>query len=132
MYGLQEGTDDESRADLLDFVPKRLLAPMLGNRSMRSRTTEFIYTTLTVRLGTLAKEDLDYLLREINKPCPPGTSPEEFLANWQATLGELKQAGQPISQLMATDILQKCFGPELAHFREAISFASQQNCTAPL
>ena len=39
-------------------------------------------------------------------------SPEEFLANWQATLGDLDQAGQPISQLMATDILQKCFGPE--------------------
>ena len=112
MYGLQEGTDDESRAEFLDFVPERLLAPMLVNRSMRLRTTEFIYTTLTVRLGTLAKEDLDYLLREINEPCPPGTSPEEFLANWQAALGDLEQAGQPISQLMATDILQKCFGPE--------------------
>ena len=40
------------------------------------------------------------------------TSPEEFLANWQATLGDLAQAGQAISQLMATDILQKCFGSE--------------------
>ena len=74
--------------------------------------TEFIYTTLTVQLGILAKEDLDYLLREINEPFPPGTSPEDFLANWQAALGDLEQAGQPISQLMATDILQKCFGPE--------------------
>ena len=112
MYGLQESTDDESRSELLDFVPERLLAPMLVNRSIRTRTTEFIYTALTLRLGTLTKEDLDYLLREINEPCPPGTSPEEFLANWQATLGDLNQVGQPISPLMATDILQKCFGPE--------------------
>ena len=92
---------------LLDFASERVLAPMLVNRSMRLRTTKFIDTTLTVRLGTLAKEDLDYLLREINEPCPLGTSPEEFLANWQATLGDLDQAGQPLSQLMATDILQK-------------------------
>ena len=112
MFALQESYSDDTRAELLDFVPERLLAPMLVNRSIRTRTTAYIFSTLNERLGTLTKEDLDYLMREINEPCPPSMSPEEFLASWQATLGDLDQAGQPLSQLMATDILQKCFGSE--------------------
>ena len=39
-------------------------------------------------------------------------SPDAFLADWQASLGDLAQAGQAIPQLMATEYLQSCFGPE--------------------
>ena len=38
--------------------------------------------------------------------------PDAFLADWQASLGDLAQAGQEILQLMATEHLQSCFGLE--------------------
>ena len=64
MYALQEGYSDDTRAELFDFVPERLLAPMLVNRSIRTRSTAYILGTLNERLGTLTKEDLDYLMRD--------------------------------------------------------------------
>ena len=72
-------------------------------------------TQLYERHGTLSKQDLEYLMAQINKPCPADLAPDAFLADWQASLGDFAQAGQAgqaIPQLMATDILQNCFGPE--------------------
>ena len=112
MHILQEKSRDELRQLILELVPERLLAPMRINRSIRSRSTEFIFTSLDGQLGTLTKDDLDDLMRQIREPFSATTTPAAFLANWQASLGDLEQAGQPLSQLMATDILQKCFGPE--------------------
>jgi len=67
---------------------------------------------LQERHGTLSKLDLDFLMAQLKKPCPPELAPDAFIADWQASLDDLAQAGQPISQLMATGYLQQCFGPE--------------------
>ena len=69
-------------------------------------------TALYERHGTLSKLDLDYLMSQLKKPCPAELAPDAFIAEWQASLGDLAQAGQLIPQHMATDALQNCFGSE--------------------
>ena len=51
-------------------------------------------------------------MAQIKNKCPADLAPDAFIADWQASLEDLAQAGQLISQLMATDIPQNCFGPE--------------------
>ena len=112
MEGLQKGGSNELRGLILDAFPDRLLAPMKVNKSLRTRTTQDIMIALQERHGTLSKLDLDFLMVQLKKPCPPELAPDAFIADWQASLDDLAQAGQPISQLMATGYLQQCFGPE--------------------
>ena len=112
MENLQRTGRNELRAELEELFPERVLAPMKVNRSLRTRTSQYIMVTLQEQLGTLSRQDLDYLMAQIKKPCPSPLAPDAFLANWQAALGDLAGAAQPLSQLMATDVLQQCFGPE--------------------
>ena len=105
----------EFRKLILDRVPKTLLVPMQDvNRSLRMRTTEYICSTLNAELGTLDKEDLDFLMKELKQPYLAGTPVSTFLANWAATLGDSERAGQVLPQTMATDILRNCFGSEFS------------------
>ena len=103
----------EFRNIFLDGVPQELLVPMQdANRSIRLRSTEYIFTRLSEELGTLDKEDLDFLMGELRKPYMRGTSVSTFLANWQADLRDSARAGQALPQTMATDMLKTCFGSE--------------------
>ncbi len=112
MENLQKVGRNELRAELEELFPDRLLAPMRVNRSLRTITSQHIMVTIQARLGTLSRQDLDYLMAQVKTPCPAHIAPDAFLANWQASLSDLAEAGQPLAQLMATDALQKCFGPE--------------------
>ena len=112
MEYLQKVGRNELRAELEELFPDRLLAPMQVNRSLRTITSKHMMVTLQARLGTLSRQDLDYLMAQIKTPCSPQLAPDAFLANWQASLADLAEARQPLSQLMATDALQQCFGPE--------------------
>ncbi len=112
MKTLEKAGSIALRGILLSLFPDRMVAPLKVQRSLRTRTTQYIMTQLYERHGTLSKQDLEYLMAQIKKPCPAYLAPDAFLAEWQASLGDLAQAGQAIPQLMATDILQNCFGPE--------------------
>ena len=76
---------------------------MRVNRSIRTRTTEFICTQLHVELGTLTASDIEAKLKEPYQfiPC--------FLAEWTANLNDLARAGQPIADFAATTLLKGCF-----------------------
>ena len=100
------------RGILLSAFPDRMVVPMKVQRSLRTRTTQYIMTQLYERHGTLSKQDIEYLSAQLKKPCPAHVTPDAFLADWQASLGDLAQAGQAIPQLMATEHLQSCFGLE--------------------
>ena len=113
LYIDQQKGRAELRKLVLNTVPKHLLVPMQdADRSMRLRSVEYIITTLRTQLGTLTKADLDFLMREVGEPYHPSTSVSFFLAKWEASLRDLERAGQGLPQTMATDILQKCFGPD--------------------
>jgi len=109
---LEKAGSNLLRTTVLDVVPDRLVAPMKVSKSLRSRTTQYIMTQLYDRHGTLTKQDLDYLMGQLKKKCPVDLAPDAFIAEWQASLDDLAQAGQPLPQLMATQILQECFGSE--------------------
>ena len=109
---LQEKCRFDQKNVFLEIIPERLLKPMRINRSLRERTLEYIFTTLDAQLGILAKSDFDYLTQQIKEKYTPLVTPTTFLAEWQTALGDLAQAGQPLSQITATDTLQTCFGPE--------------------
>ena len=101
------------RNKFLTWLPDRLLVPMRDqNRSIRTRTTVAIVSTLQEQLGTLTKEDVHFLMKQLKEPHRVGTSVPSFLADWQAVLLDLERAQQPLPQIMATDILMECFGPE--------------------
>lgn len=113
LYRDQQKCRAELRKLLLDTVPTHLLIPLQdNNRSIRLRSVEFIITALREQLGTLTKADLDFLMKQLGEPYHQGTSITAFLANWKASLQDLERAGQGLPQSMATDMLQKCFGPE--------------------
>ena len=101
------------RNKILLWIPDRLLVPMRDqNRSIRTRTTVSIVSTLRDQLGTLTKEDLTFLMKKLKEPYPVGANVPSFLADWQAVLLDLERANQPLPQIMATDILMECFGSE--------------------
>jgi hypothetical protein len=112
MKNLEKAGSIALRGILLGLFPDRMVAPMKVQRSLRTRTTQYIMTQLYERHGTLSKQDLEYLMAQLKKPCPSHVAPDAFLADWQASLGDLAQAGQAIPQLMATEHLQSCFGPQ--------------------
>ena len=94
-------------------TPQDLLDPMKDDHgSLVTRSTEFIYTTLRVELGTLTQEDLDTLMHQLTIKYHVGKSLPSFLANWNATLRDLTRAGQRLPELLATQTLRQCFGPE--------------------
>ena len=96
-------------------LPKELLVSMQDqNRSIRSRTTQYIVSTLSAQLGTLTKEDIGFLMCQLKEPYRVGTSVPFFLADWNASLLDLERARQALPQVMATDILMGCFGSEFA------------------
>ena len=104
-----------ARNKFLAWIPDRLLVPMRDhNRSIRTRTTEYIMSALCAQLGTLTKEDLTFLMKQLKEPYRVGSSVPSFLAEWQAALLDLVRAQQPLPQSMATDILMECFGPEFS------------------
>ena len=112
MENLQKVGRNELRAELEEIFPERVLAPMKVNRSHRTITSKHMMMNLQARLGTLSRQDLDYLMAQIKTPCSSPLAPDAFLANWQAALNYLAEAAQPLAQLMATDTLQQCFGQE--------------------
>ena len=113
MKALERAGSIALRGILLSLFPDRMVAPMKVQRWwLRTRTTQYIMTQLYERHGTLTKQDLQHLMTQIKNKCPSDLAPDAFLADWQASLGDLAQAGQAIPQLMATEHLQSCFGPE--------------------
>jgi len=113
LYKEQQKCRAEMRKLILDIFPNYLLVPMQdANRSIRSRSTEYIASNVRAQLATLTKADFEFLMRELSAPYQPGTSASTFVTNWQASARDLDRAGQGLPQNMATDLLQKCFGPD--------------------
>ena len=94
-------------------TPQDLLDPMKdAHGSLVTRSTEYIYTTLRVELGTLTQEDLDGLMHQLTNKYHVGKSLPSFLTHWNATLRDLTRAGQALPDLLATQTLRQCFGSE--------------------
>ena len=94
---------------LLNQVPEHYIAPMRINRSIRTRTTQYICTELHVELGTLTGPDIAYLKERLKEPYQLEAPVPCFLAEWSANLNDLARAGQPIADLSAITLLQGCF-----------------------
>ena len=58
---------------------------MKVNKSLWTRTTQYITTTLYERYGTLTKQDFDSLMAQLKKKCPADLAPDAFIVDWQAT-----------------------------------------------
>ena len=94
---------------LLNQVPEHYIAPLRVNRSIRTRTTEFICTQLHVELGTLTASDIAYLEAKLKEPYQSGAPIPCFLAEWTANLNDLARANQAIADFAATTLLKGCF-----------------------
>ena len=57
---------------LLNQVPEHYIAPMWINRSLRTRTTEYICTQLRLELNTLTASDITYLESKLREPYQSG------------------------------------------------------------
>ena len=76
---LEKAGSNKLRGYLLDVFPDRILAPMKVNRSLRTRTTQYIIAQLYERHGTLTKQDLEYLMAQIKSKCPADLAPDAFI-----------------------------------------------------
>ena len=94
---------------LLNQVPEHYIAPIRINRSLRTRTTEYICTQLRLELNTLTASDITYLESKLRKLYQSGAPIPCFLAEWTANLNDLAHANQPIADFAATTLLKGCF-----------------------
>ncbi len=69
MKTMDKASSNALRGILLSAFPDRMLAPMKVQRSLRTRTTQYIMTQLYEHHGTLSKQDLEYLTTQLKKPC---------------------------------------------------------------
>ncbi len=92
---LEKAGSNLLRTTILDVLSDRVVAPMKVNKSLRTRRTQYIMMALYER--TLLKQDLDSLMAQLKKKFPADLAPDAFIADWQASLDDLAQAGQPIS-----------------------------------
>jgi hypothetical protein len=100
---------------LCSLIPKELLMAMEDDQgSLRSRSSEFIFSALETQLGVLTSADLDVLHSRLKKPYDRSLPVESFVATFQSTLRALARAQQPISNNMAIGMLQDCFTPDWA------------------
>ena len=65
---------------MLATIPERFLEPMKVSHSLRTRSAEYIYTALDVRLGVLTKQDFDVLKEALRKVYVYPESVETHLA----------------------------------------------------
>jgi hypothetical protein len=111
----QKAKEVQLKAALVSIFPKELLTPLEDEHgSLRSRSTEYIFSALDAQLGLLTSADLDVLHARLKKPYDRTLPVESFVATFQTTLRALTRAQQPISNNMAMGTLQACFSPEWA------------------
>ena len=95
---------------LCTLTPNEFLMAMEDDQgSLRSRSSQFIFSELETQLGVLTSADLDVLHLRLNNKYDRSLSIESFVALYQSTLRALARAQQPISNNMAIGILQGCF-----------------------
>ena len=100
---------------LCSVVPGELLMAMEDDQgSLRSRSSEYIWSELRTQLGVLTSADLDVLHARLKKPYDRVTPVGTFVAIFQATLRALTRAQQPLSNNMAIGYLQGCFNSDWA------------------
>ena len=111
----QKGKRVLLKASLCSLVPRELLTSMEDHQgSLRSRSSQFIFSALKAQLGVLTTADLDVLQARLKTPYDRSIPVETFVATFQSTLRALARAQQPLSNNMAIGTLQGCFNPEWA------------------
>ena len=81
MKTLEKAGSIALRGILLSVFPDRLVAPMKVQRSLRTRTTQYIMTQLYERHGTLTKQALEHLTTQIKNKCLTDFAPDVSLAD---------------------------------------------------
>ena len=97
------------RQYIIKTVPRHLLAPMEVNKSLRTRNLEYIFMTLNQRFNQLKGNDIQVLKRNLVKPYSNNGKIEEFTAAQLLILEELRQAGQPMPNMEATEAIKSAF-----------------------
>ena len=104
-YNAQQLNLGTVRQALLNSVPVHHLRPMEVQRSLRTRTVEYICTELRRTLDTLSVQDYDALKVALRvKYVHPGHI-DEFLSLKQQTLADLVTAGQTVAAADAVTII---------------------------
>ena len=86
-----------------------LLKPLEIDRSLRTRTTEYIVSTIHAILSVFKKADFDWLRAELVKPYKVGSDIPQFLAMKLEHLTDLEEAGQPVNNMDAVALIKKLF-----------------------
>ena len=97
----------------LSSVFPHLLKPMEVERSLRTRTLEYMVTTLSAQLAVFKQEDFDWLNRELRVPYKIGEDVPAFLAQKLEYIVDLQEAGQAINNMDAVSVLQSLFPARL-------------------
>ena len=108
-FETQQACIDILRAYFLEVIPPSVLEPMEVNRSLRTRTLEYMINDIKERFGTLSRSDLDYFHTILVCAYVHPEDIDAFLAKKRTCLSDLALAGQPMAQSMAIDKIMSCF-----------------------
>ena len=97
------------RQFLIKTIPQHLLAPMEINKSLRSRSMEYIFTTLNQQFAQLSNKDIKLLKSNLVRPYSNNGKIGQFTAAQLIILEELRQAGQPMSNMEAIEAIKSAY-----------------------
>ena len=99
------------RDDLIRCVPDYLFKPMEVNRSVRSRSIEYMFTYFNLQLGTLTSLDLSEMYTRLIAMYVDPEPIAPFLANKMQLFADYTRIQQPYSEVAKVEILKACFDP---------------------
>lgn len=109
----QSAALEQLRNSWLTSIFPHLLKPMEVDRSLRTRTLLYMFTTLSAQLAVFKQEDFDWLNRQLKVPYKLGEDVPAFLAQKLEYLTDLAEAGQASNNMDAVSLLQSLFPARL-------------------
>ena len=103
------------RDDLIRCVPAHHFKNMLVQKSMRTRSLEYMFTNLNTNLGTFTAVDIAEMQARLDITFVDGEPIEPFLATKNEIFEDYIRIGQPFSEFAKVEILKACFP---AHFED--------------
>lgn len=113
LYVRQQSAIEKVRDMLINGALPSLMEPLKVNRSLRTRSTIFLFTTLDNQLKTLKESDFTFIYSELNQSYLYPEDVPTFLAQKKERLRDLEEAGQPTPAIQAIKIIKATFPTQL-------------------
>jgi hypothetical protein len=113
LFTRQQMAIDKVRDMLINGVFPSLLEPLKVDRSLRTRSTLFIFSTIDNQMLNLKESDFAFIYSELAQTYKYPDDVSTFLAQKKERLRDLEEAGQPTPAIQAIKTIKAAFPMQL-------------------